>query len=48
MQQWIHFARSGNPSVSGLTWPRYETARRLTMIIDAPGRVASDPDRMTR
>lgn len=48
MRAWINFARSGNPSQKGLAWPRYDTARRRTMIIDVPSRVVSDPDKPTR
>jgi para-nitrobenzyl esterase len=48
MRQWIAFARSGDPSIEGAKWPRYDTDRRLTMLIDVPGHVASDPDQATR
>ncbi|HTV96199.1 MAG TPA: carboxylesterase family protein [Steroidobacteraceae bacterium] len=48
MQAWVNFARAGSPAQRSLAWPRYETRRRSTMIFDAPSRVASDPDRVTR
>lgn len=48
MQAWINFARSANPSQPGLAWPRYETSRRQTMIIDDPIRVVEDPNKATR
>lgn len=36
------------PPQNGLAGRRYETGKRLTMIFDAPSRVASDPDQVTR
>jgi para-nitrobenzyl esterase len=48
MQAWIRFARTGEPTFRGMAWPRYKTGQRLTMIFDAPTRLASDPDRATR
>jgi para-nitrobenzyl esterase len=48
MQAWINFARSGDPSQKGLSWPRYDTNQRETLIIDAPIGVASDPSKATR
>jgi para-nitrobenzyl esterase len=47
-QAWINFARSGNPSRKGLTWPRYEASERKTMIFNTPSKVAADPDRERR
>jgi para-nitrobenzyl esterase len=48
MQAWINFAHTGDPSQKGLAWPRYDLRQRKTMIIDAPCRVVSDPNRATR
>ena len=42
---WTSFARSGVPSAPGQpAWPRYDTTRRATMLIDAQCRAADDPD----
>jgi len=42
---WASFARTGVPSAPGQPeWPRYDTARRATMLIDAECKVADDPD----
>lgn len=43
---WAAFARSGNPSHSGLpVWPAYATPQRATMIFDAAqSRVVNNPD----
>lgn len=41
---WAAFARNGNPSQKGLTWPVYTTAQRATMLFDAAGTGAvNDP-----
>ena len=41
---WANFARSGKPTAPGVPdWPRYDTVRRATMLIDATCRVADDP-----
>lgn len=47
---WTAFAATGNPSVAGeLTWPRYTTADRATLRIDAgPWQVLHDPKREAR
>jgi para-nitrobenzyl esterase len=47
-QAWINFARTGDPSRQGLTWPRYDTATRKTMIFNVPSHVVADPDRDRR
>ena len=36
------FARTGEPKLSGLDWPRYDLAKRQSMLIDIPPSVASD------
>lgn len=42
---WVSFARTGNPSTSGLPdWPAYTASARATMILDDVSRVADDPD----
>lgn len=40
---WCAFARSGDASTAALPWPRYDTARRLTMVLDACCEVVGDP-----
>jgi para-nitrobenzyl esterase len=42
---WAAFARHGDPSHDGIgRWPRYDEARRSTMIFDAECGVVTDPD----
>jgi para-nitrobenzyl esterase len=41
---WAAFARTGDPSVRGLEWPRYTPDRRATLIFDRNPRVVNDPD----
>jgi para-nitrobenzyl esterase len=46
---WARFARRGDPgTVGGVRWPRYDLARRPTMILDATPRLAHDPDAAAR
>jgi para-nitrobenzyl esterase len=40
---WIAFARTGDAATPALPWPRYDTARRLTMVLDACCEVVGDP-----
>jgi para-nitrobenzyl esterase len=40
---WIAFARTGDPSSSGLDWPAYEIPERATMIFDRESAVVADP-----
>ncbi len=41
---WANFARSGKPVAKGLpAWPRYDTAKRATMVFDAAPHVENDP-----
>jgi para-nitrobenzyl esterase len=41
---WITFARDGVPQARGLpAWPRYDTSRRATMILDTASRIEDDP-----
>jgi para-nitrobenzyl esterase len=41
---WIAFARSGNPHTEGLPdWPRYDAARRATMMFNLRSCVVDDP-----
>lgn len=41
---WIAFARSGNPSHSGLpAWPPYDTQKRSTLVFDNQCALVSDP-----
>jgi len=46
---WLAFARSGNPSHSGIPqWPAYQANQRATMLIDREWRVMNDPNREER
>jgi para-nitrobenzyl esterase len=38
---WLSFIKNGTPLPS---WPTYSTENRETLIIDAPTRVANDPN----
>jgi para-nitrobenzyl esterase len=40
---WAAFARSGNPSTPGLSWPEYTTEKRATMVWASPPHVEDDP-----
>ncbi len=40
---WAAFARTGDAGRAELPWPRYDTARRRTMLLDAVCAVAGDP-----
>ena len=43
-ETWLAFARSGDPNNAALPeWPRYDAARRATMILDLQPRVIDDP-----
>lgn len=43
-QAWTSFIATGKPDAPGLPfWPEYEASDRLTMLLDAPPKVASDP-----
>ena len=50
IDSWIAFARTGNPSHSGIPeWPQYNTEKRSTMILGEEIKVVDDPygkDRM--
>jgi len=40
----LAFARTGNPNAPALPpWPRFDVAKRATMIFDLPTRVECDP-----
>jgi para-nitrobenzyl esterase len=42
---WVAFAKSGDPSIDALPeWPRYDTDRRATMLLEAQSTLADDPD----
>ncbi|MFX0140346.1 MAG: carboxylesterase/lipase family protein [Candidatus Hodarchaeota archaeon] len=44
MDSWIAFARTGNPSHSGIPeWPKYNTEKRSTMILGKEIKVVEDP-----
>jgi para-nitrobenzyl esterase len=43
---WVAFARSGDPNTAGSglpAWPRYEPAKRATMIFNTKSRIENDP-----
>jgi para-nitrobenzyl esterase len=41
---WVAFAKTGDPRTANLPdWPRYDLARRQTMIFDLESKVVSDP-----
>jgi para-nitrobenzyl esterase len=41
---WANFARTGDPSQSGLTWTPFEPARCPTMVFDNKCRMENDPE----
>jgi para-nitrobenzyl esterase len=42
---WVKFMQSGDPSTPDLPrWPRYDTSKRSTMLLDDESRVVDDPD----
>jgi para-nitrobenzyl esterase len=45
---WAAFARTGNPSIAGLTWEPYSAERRAVMILDDNPRLEFDPYRQER
>jgi para-nitrobenzyl esterase len=46
---WIAFAATGTPDHRGIpVWPKYDRARRATMIFDASSRVVDDPAKEDR
>lgn len=46
---WAAFARTGNPSHSGIPkWPAYSLEQRATMILDSESKVINDPMREER
>ncbi|MDO9369392.1 MAG: carboxylesterase family protein [Sphingopyxis sp.] len=48
-RSWGAFARTGNPATDALpVWPRYDAARRATMIFDNTPHLIDDPDAALR
>jgi para-nitrobenzyl esterase len=45
---WVAFARTGNPSQKGLSWPAYNSDKRATMILDDKCEVVDDPRKDVR
>jgi para-nitrobenzyl esterase len=46
---WVAFARTGNPSHSGIPqWPAFQANQRATMVIDNEWRVVNDLNRDER
>jgi para-nitrobenzyl esterase len=49
MDAFVALARNGDPNHGGIPhWPKYDLAKRSTMIIDAPPHVENDPRREER
>ena len=49
MEALVRFARTGDPSGGSLgQWPRYDLAKRATMLFDADSRVENDPRKAER
>ncbi len=42
MDTWIAFARSGDPSTDNLSWPRWDTDTRQTVVLGESARVEDD------
>ena len=48
-ETWVAFITSGDPNGAGLpAWPRYDTSRRQTLVIDRESRVVEDPGGTSR
>lgn len=48
-EAWVNFATSGDPSIEGAEWPKYETKDRQTMVIEKDGwKSESDPSKTPR
>ena len=45
---WIAFARTGDPNTPDVAWPRYDTAARPTLQLDAPISIVDDPSGTVR
>ena len=46
---WAAFIKTGDPNNAGLpSWPRYDTTRRATLVIDHESHVEDDPDGAVR
>ena len=41
---WANFARTGNPSQPGLTWPPFDPVKMQTMVFDNVCRMVDDPE----
>ncbi len=41
--QWVHFARTGDPGTAELPWPAYEPENRWTMILRKQSETVKDP-----
>ncbi len=47
-EAWVNFAKTGNPSIAGREWPRYDSNTRATMVIDSEWYVENNPLREER
>jgi para-nitrobenzyl esterase len=45
---WSSFARTGSPSAPAIDWPRYDSQRRATLILDREVRCVDDPNGAVR
>ncbi|MNW19336.1 Para-nitrobenzyl esterase [compost metagenome] len=43
MEAWTNFARTGNPSMRDVEWPKYDLNARSTMIFDRETKIVDDP-----
>jgi para-nitrobenzyl esterase len=46
--QWAAFARTGEPRIPGLAWPRYDLEERSVMVLDKTSRVVPDAQKVER
>ena len=48
-ESWVNFARTGDPSVKGVRWKKYNTKTRDTMVIEKDKwKCVSDPSKKAR
>ena len=48
-ESWVNFARTGDPSIGGVTWKPYNTETRDTMVIEKDKwECVSDPSKKER
>ena len=48
-EAWVNFAKTGDPSIEGATWDKYDSKDRMTMVIEKDGwKCESDPCKTAR